>query len=70
MNIHELKQKFQQVKEVKPDHANQLLDFSKRAYIHNEISILDYRNLVRELESLGAVIPESFFKDGSLITMK
>ncbi|MBN6888464.1 YppF-like protein [Cytobacillus horneckiae] len=67
MNVHELKKKFQQVKDATPEHVNQLLDFSKRAYIQNEISILDYRNLVRDLEALGAVIPESF-KDGSLIS--
>ncbi|MDQ0271037.1 YppF family protein [Cytobacillus purgationiresistens] len=67
MNVHELKKKFQQLRDYTPEHVNELLDFSKKAYIHNEISILDYRNLVRDLEALGAVIPESF-RDGSLIS--
>ena len=37
----------------------QLLDFAKKAYIHNEINIKEYRLLVRELEAQGAMIPEN-----------
>lgn len=58
MYVHELKEKFFQFREFETDDANELLDFAKRAYIHDEISICEYRKLVRELESLGAVIPE------------
>jgi hypothetical protein len=57
MHIHELREKFFQFKEYEPENVNELLDFAKRAYIHDEITITEYRNLVRELESLGAVIP-------------
>lgn len=59
MNVHELKEKFQQLKDCYPENVNELLDFSKRSYIQNEISISVYRNLVRELEALGAEIPAS-----------
>ncbi len=66
MNIHELKQKFQQLRDCDPEHVNELLDFSKRAYIQNEISIEVYRDLVRELEALGAQLPDHL-EDNSLI---
>lgn len=60
MTVHELKLKFLHFKEYLTDDVNELLDFTKKAYIHNEISIREYRNLVRELEKLGAKIPEIF----------
>ncbi|WP_026581104.1 YppF family protein [Bacillus sp. J33] len=65
MNVHELKKKFQQLRDYTPECVNELLDFAKKAYIHNEISSTDYRNLVRELEAQGAAVPESY-KDSSL----
>ncbi|KIY22206.1 MULTISPECIES: YppF family protein [Mesobacillus] len=58
MNVHELKNLFARTKEYTPDHVNELLDFTKKSYIQNEITFLEYRNLVRELELLGAFIPE------------
>nr|WP_080849146.1 YppF family protein [Cytobacillus gottheilii] len=66
MNIHELKQKYQQLRDCDPEHVNELLDFSKRAYIQNEISIDVYRNLVRELEAQGAKLPNQL-EDNPLI---
>ncbi|EIJ78639.1 hypothetical protein PB1_13814 [Bacillus methanolicus PB1] len=63
MNIHELKMKFGQTRDYITENVNQLLDFAKKAYIHNEISITEYRNLVRELEALGATIPDSLNND-------
>jgi len=66
MTVHELKLKFLQIREYLTDDVNELLDFSKKAYVHNEISIRDYRNLVRELENLGAKIPEILFMDSSI----
>ena len=66
MTIHELKLKFLQIRDYLTDDVNELLDFTKKAYIHNEISICEYRNLVRDLERLGAVIPDIFI-DNSLI---
>ena len=58
MNVHELKTLFAQTKEYTPEHVNELLDFTKKSYIQNEITINEYRNLVRELELQGAFIPE------------
>ncbi|WP_053363924.1 YppF family protein [Bacillus sp. FJAT-27251] len=54
MNVHELTLKFIQVRNHTPEHANELLDFAKKAYVHNEISFSEYRLLVRELELRGA----------------
>jgi YppF-like protein len=65
MNVHELQKKFHQLREYTPENVNELLDFAKKAYIHNEISSTDYRNLVRELEAQGAAVPESY-KDNTL----
>jgi hypothetical protein len=66
MGIRELKSKFVQSRDYNTDDVNELMDFAKKAYIHNEIDIKEYRLLVRELESLGAVIPENY-KEDSLI---
>ncbi|MCQ6273919.1 YppF family protein [Bacillus sp. V3B] len=66
MTIHELKLKFLQIRDYLTDDVNELLDFTKKSYVHNEISICEYRSLVRELEKLGAKIPDIFI-DNSLI---
>ena len=58
MTVHELKVKFFQFREYETDNVNVLLDFAKKNYINNAISINDYRNLVRELDSLGALQPD------------
>lgn len=66
MVIRSLKSKFIQSREYNTDDVNTLLDFAKKAYIHNEIDIKEYRLLVRELEAHGAVIPDDY-KEDSLI---
>ncbi|MHC0035762.1 YppF family protein [Pseudoneobacillus sp. C159] len=58
MDIHELESLFLQKRQYNSENANELIDFAKKAYIHNEISINEYRKLVRELEALGAEIPD------------
>ncbi len=58
MDIRELKGKFIQSREYTTDDVNALMDFAKKAYIHNDINIKEYRLLVRELEKQGAVIPD------------
>jgi hypothetical protein len=58
MNIHELQSLFIQKRNYSHENVNELMDFAKMTYIQNEISIYDYRQLVRELELLGAEIPE------------
>lgn len=58
MDIRELKSRFNQSRDYSTDDVNALMDFAKKAYIHNEISIKEYRLLVRELESQGAGLPE------------
>jgi hypothetical protein len=66
MDIRSLKSKFNQSRDYSTDDVNTLMDFAKKAYIHNEINIKEYRLLVRELEALGAVIPDDY-KEVSLI---
>ncbi|KOP83200.1 YppF family protein [Cytobacillus praedii] len=60
MNVHELNMKFLQMRNYSPENVNELLDFTKKAYIQNDICINVYRQLVRELEAQGAEVPESF----------
>ncbi|MCQ6277878.1 YppF family protein [Bacillus sp. EB600] len=67
MNISELKSRFIKCKEYSTDNVNQLLDFAKKAYIHNEINIKEYSLLIRDLEANGAMTPDSE-NDNSLIT--
>lgn len=57
MTVHELKEKFFSHKKYVTEDVNVLLDFAKKAYIFNEITVSDYKNIVRELESLGAKVP-------------
>jgi YppF-like protein len=66
MDIRSLKSKFIQSRDYSTDDVNALMDFAKKAYIHNEINIKEYRLLVRELEAQGAVIPDDY-KEDSLI---
>jgi hypothetical protein len=64
--IRVLKSKFIQSREYNTEDVNELLDFARKAYIHNEIDIKEYRLFIRELEAQGAVVPENF-KEVSLI---
>ncbi|WP_042457745.1 YppF family protein [Neobacillus dielmonensis] len=57
MDIRDLKSKFLHSRDYSTEDVNALMDFAKKAYIHNEITIKEYRQLVRELESLGAKLP-------------
>jgi hypothetical protein len=66
MDIRVLKSKFNQSRDYNTDDVNALMDFAKKAYIHNEIDIKEYRLLVRELEAQGAAIPDDY-KEDSLI---
>lgn len=65
MYVHELKEKFSTSKKYETEDVNELLDFAKKVYISNEISLSEYKNLVRELESQGAKTPHD--EDHSLI---
>ncbi|WP_251554130.1 YppF family protein [Neobacillus muris] len=57
MDICELKSKFLQSRDFTTEDVNALMDFAKKTYIHNEITINEYRQLVRELENQGAKLP-------------
>jgi hypothetical protein len=59
MTLEHLISEFIQVKNIQPSTANELLDFVQRRYIHGELSIVQYRNLFRELSARGAKKPNS-----------
>ncbi|WML47727.1 YppF family protein [Neobacillus sp. PS3-34] len=56
MDIHDLQTKFVQNRDYKTDDLIDLMVFAKKAYIHNEITFKEYRQVVRELESQGAKV--------------
>ncbi|WLR52965.1 YppF family protein [Bacillus tianshenii] len=57
MTLEHVIHSYMKEKDEKPATANELLDYIRRAYIHGELSIADYRELVRELEERGAAMP-------------
>ncbi len=59
MILNELKEKFIQLKKYEPVDNNELLDLAKQLYVKNQITIIDYRNFVRELEMNGSLNPEN-----------
>ncbi|PDM41028.1 MULTISPECIES: YppF family protein [unclassified Geobacillus] len=59
MNMAELKNKFIAVKDYEPTDMNELLCFTRQMYLRGEITIAQYRDLVRELELAGAYKPDN-----------
>ncbi|GAB7387455.1 hypothetical protein BSNK01_12920 [Bacillaceae bacterium] len=60
MTLEELIKRFVLVKQEKPSNVNELLDFIQCRYLRGELSIVEYRNLLRELSARGAEKPEYF----------
>ncbi|WP_053366924.1 YppF family protein [Bacillus sp. FJAT-27245] len=38
--------------------ANELRDYARKLYVENEISALEFRQLIRDLEAEGATVPD------------
>lgn len=62
MTIHELKEKFLQKRSYLIEDVTQLLDFAKQTYINNEISVREFRDVIRELEAAGAELNDTVFR--------
>jgi hypothetical protein len=58
MTLQELKHKFVTQKEYEAENVNELMDFLQICYVKGSITISIYRNLIKELELLGAKKPE------------
>nr|WP_245959436.1 YppF family protein [Neobacillus piezotolerans] len=39
--------------------ANDLRDYARKLYVENEITVMEFRQLIRELEAEGATVPDS-----------
>jgi hypothetical protein len=61
MLFEELVQQFKNVKNYTPSHANELLDYLQKCYVTGELSIVDYKKLLCELEKHHAEKPSEFF---------
>lgn len=58
MNFTLLKEKFKMEKQYDANTMNELLDYAKRLYLHDEMNITEYRQLIKLLEDEGAKNPE------------
>lgn len=58
--LEELRHKFISCKTYEPMEHNELMDFARQLYLRGEITIGQFRNLIQELESKGAVPPNTF----------
>ncbi|MDX8366482.1 YppF family protein [Cytobacillus sp. IB215665] len=58
MNVQELRNHFISQRKYEPIDSNELLDFARQIYLHGNLPIRDYRNIVRQLETDGAKKPE------------
>ncbi|MGO4886887.1 YppF family protein [Anaerobacillus sp. MEB173] len=58
MSLEELIQNFISHKKSKPEDVNELLDYVQRNYISNNLCIVQYRELFRELHERGALKPD------------
>jgi YppF-like protein len=58
MTLQDLKQEFVIQKKYEAEDLNELMDFLQICYVKGTITISTYRNLIKELELLGATKPE------------
>jgi hypothetical protein len=59
MDIYELKSRFLLSRNYATNDVNELMDFARKSYIQNEITIKEYRLLIGDLETHGAFFPDS-----------
>jgi hypothetical protein len=57
--IEELHHKFVTCKSYEPMEQNELMDFARQLYLREELSIVQFRCLIKELEKKGAVPPKT-----------
>ncbi|WP_110112352.1 YppF family protein [Bacillus sp. CGMCC 1.16541] len=58
MCVNELRKSFVECKKYEPEHHNELLDFAQQKYLKGNISISQYKSIVKELELIGAQKPD------------
>ncbi|WP_028402743.1 YppF family protein [Ectobacillus panaciterrae] len=58
MTLGELRIIFVGIKQYEPADMNELLDFAGQRYLRGEMGLAQYRNVVRELEAIGAKKPD------------
>ncbi|MDG4656140.1 YppF family protein [Ectobacillus antri] len=58
MTLGELRTLFIGLKQYEPVDSNELLDFARQSYLKGELALVQYRDMIRELEALGAKKPD------------
>ncbi|WP_044748100.1 YppF family protein [Bacillus alveayuensis] len=66
MNVLELKMNFISLRNYEPTDVNELLDFARQTYIRGQITLAQYRDIIRELEGAGAYTPHNQSEYASL----
>ncbi|WP_223701996.1 YppF family protein [Sutcliffiella deserti] len=59
MVLEELRHKFVTCKSYEPIEENELMDFARQLYLREELSIGQFRTVIKELERIGAVPPKT-----------
>ncbi|MFD3446068.1 YppF family protein [Microbacteriaceae bacterium 4G12] len=63
MTLGELRAFFVSIKQYEPEDLNELLDFAQQYYVNGKIDLSQYRNLIRELEAIGAKKPDYILEE-------
>ena len=58
--LEELTKRFEDIKKRDPLHVNELLDYLQKSYVFGELSIVEYKEIYRELDQLNTEKPQSF----------
>lgn len=67
MTLGELRVIFVGIRQYEPEDLNELLDFARQRYLIGDICLVQYRNVIRELEAIGAKNPD-FILEGIVQT--
>lgn len=57
MGLEDLRKRFINGKCYEPMNVNELLDYARQLYLKNELTITQYRKVIKELENKGAFFP-------------
>lgn len=68
MNITELEILYTTQKQCDAGTPNELLDFARKLYLSQSITIRNYQQLAKTLEGLGACIPEDSTDQKSILS--
>jgi hypothetical protein len=63
MTLEDVINKFIEVKQNQPSNVDELLDFIQTRYLRDELCIVNYRSLFKELDAKGAKKPNYYTQE-------